>query len=80
LDVDWDGDFWADHDEDCHGTIDSEELREEYPDGYRWSCCNMLGGGGKENDENVEVDEDKIKGCQTGPHRVNETAKRLKRK
>jgi hypothetical protein len=37
--VNWDSDFWADHDEDCHGTIDTEENREEFPEGFIWSCC-----------------------------------------
>ena len=29
-----DEDFWTDHDEDCHGEIDTEEMREEYPEGF----------------------------------------------
>ncbi|KAH7014231.1 uncharacterized protein B0I36DRAFT_369210 [Microdochium trichocladiopsis] len=48
------GDFWADHDEDCHGIIDSKELREEYPDGYLWTCCGETGSH---------------PGCQIGPHK-----------
>ena len=43
LDIDWDGDFWADWDEDCHGYIDTEERREEYPEGFIYSCCNQDG-------------------------------------
>lgn len=31
LEVDVYGDFWADHDEDCHGEIDTEEMRKDYP-------------------------------------------------
>ncbi|KXJ87504.1 hypothetical protein Micbo1qcDRAFT_197820 [Microdochium bolleyi] len=49
------GDFWADHDEDLHGRIDSEELREEYPDGYLWTCCAETGSH---------------PGCQRGPHKT----------
>ncbi|EJT69656.1 hypothetical protein GGTG_12540 [Gaeumannomyces tritici R3-111a-1] len=49
-----DGDFWADHDERCHGTIDSEWAREEYPEGFIWSCCDKIGVGAE--------------GCQTGAH------------
>lgn len=30
MEIDWDGDFWADHDEDCHGRI--EDQKEEYPE------------------------------------------------
>ncbi|KAK8192840.1 uncharacterized protein BKA78DRAFT_367860 [Phyllosticta capitalensis] len=37
LDV-WD-DFWADHDEDVHGTIDTDKMRENFPDGFVYSCC-----------------------------------------
>ncbi|PVH96153.1 hypothetical protein DM02DRAFT_599716 [Periconia macrospinosa] len=54
LDVDDDDDFWADHDEDIHGIIDSDELREQYPEGYTWSCCGERGGTSE--------------GCERGPH------------
>ncbi|CAN8101493.1 unnamed protein product [Discula destructiva] len=43
LDEDSSGDFWADHDEDCHGDIDTEEMRMEFPEGFVWDCCNKLG-------------------------------------
>ncbi|KAI0436694.1 hypothetical protein F4803DRAFT_566649 [Xylaria telfairii] len=43
LEVDYEGDAWADHDEDCHGTIDTDENRLEYPEGFRWSCCGKVG-------------------------------------
>lgn len=33
MEPDYEGDSWADHDEDCHGTINSNALRREYPDG-----------------------------------------------
>jgi hypothetical protein len=52
LETDDEGDFWADHDEDCHGRI--EDLREEFPEGFIWSCCNARGG---ESD-----------GCEIGHH------------
>jgi hypothetical protein len=41
--VDEDGDFWADHDERCHGTIDTDEMREQYPEGFVWDCCDEPG-------------------------------------
>jgi len=64
MEVDWDGDFWADHDEDCHGPIDNESNREEYPEGFIWTCC----------DKNGEVE-----GCKIGRHREEpETVKRLR--
>lgn len=28
--------FWDDHDDDCHGPRDSDESREEYPEGFVW--------------------------------------------
>ncbi|KAI4284986.1 MAG: hypothetical protein L6R38_001001 [Xanthoria sp. 2 TBL-2021] len=41
--VDYDGDAWADHDEDWHGTIDSEEMRREFPEGFIYPCCDKNG-------------------------------------
>lgn len=38
-----DEDFFADHDEDCHGIIDTDEMREEYPDGFIYECCDRNG-------------------------------------
>jgi len=43
MEPDYDSDFWADHDEDCHGTIDSDFCRKEYPEGFIWDCCNKIG-------------------------------------
>jgi hypothetical protein len=43
MEVDYEGDFWADHDEDCHGEIDTEEMREEFPEGFFWTCCRRAG-------------------------------------
>lgn len=57
LQVDWDGDFWADHDEECHGRI--ADLEDEYPEGFKWSCCDELG-----NEE----------GCEVGKHVPNHHA------
>ncbi|CAI6025970.1 unnamed protein product [Clonostachys chloroleuca] len=34
---------WDDHDDDCHGEIDSDYMREEHPEGYIWSCCDKNG-------------------------------------
>ncbi|PNP56209.1 hypothetical protein THARTR1_03734 [Trichoderma harzianum] len=56
LEVYEDDDFWADHDEDCHGIIDSDEMREEFPEGFKWSCCNETG---------------EAKGCQRGRHQAD---------
>ncbi|KAK3291413.1 uncharacterized protein B0H64DRAFT_435768 [Chaetomium fimeti] len=43
LEPDYDGDFWADHDERCHGVIDTDRMREDFPDGFVWDCCEKLG-------------------------------------
>lgn len=42
----------GDHDEDCHGTIDSNWARREYPGGFTWTCCGEKG--------------DETKGCTSG--------------
>jgi hypothetical protein len=51
LDVDYDADIWADHDERCHGTIDTAEMRKDYPEGFVWDCCEKDG-----NEEGCELD------------------------
>lgn len=57
MEVDYDNDTWADHEENVHGTIDSKEKREECPQGFIWDCCEEPG------DE---------PGCVVGPHRQEE--------
>jgi hypothetical protein len=37
------GDFFADHDEDCHGRIDDDSTEAEYPEGHQWVCCEQPG-------------------------------------
>ena len=32
-------DFWADHDERCHGRCSSFIDDPDYVDGFMWSCC-----------------------------------------
>ncbi|KAJ5833773.1 hypothetical protein N7474_002084 [Penicillium riverlandense] len=34
-----DYDAFVDHDEDCHGTIDSDEMRKEFPENFIYECC-----------------------------------------
>lgn len=43
LEVDYEGDFWADSEEQTFGPHDTEENREHYPHGFVWDCCNELG-------------------------------------
>jgi hypothetical protein len=42
-DLEVDSDEWPDHDENCHGQIDTKPNRSDRPDGFRWSCCDELG-------------------------------------
>lgn len=43
LEVDAEGDFWADEDEDVHGRIGTMKRRCEYPEGFYWTCCGNSG-------------------------------------
>jgi hypothetical protein len=62
---DYDGDFWADHDEDCHGEIDTDDMRKDFPEGFIWSCCEKSG---------------EEKGCRVSVHRPDvEGGKRRRR-
>ncbi|KAF2734513.1 hypothetical protein EJ04DRAFT_436920, partial [Polyplosphaeria fusca] len=58
LKIDYGGDFWDAHDEDRDGIIDSEEIRDKYPQGFDWSCCYKNG---------------KTAGRIVGKHRPDET-------
>jgi hypothetical protein len=68
LEVDFDSGFWADHDEDCHGSIDTDEMRKEFPDGFIWDCCDKHGAGGKELEPFDGPLEENYKGFNKGPH------------
>ena len=52
MELDEEGDFWADD----YGDVDTSENREEYPDGFTWTCCEQPG---------LEP------GCQLGRHESN---------
>lgn len=41
--LDYDGDFWADHDDDCHGNPEDFIDAEDYAEGFIYSCCQKLG-------------------------------------
>ncbi|KAH7305070.1 hypothetical protein BKA65DRAFT_203576 [Rhexocercosporidium sp. MPI-PUGE-AT-0058] len=41
--LDYDGDFWADHDEDCHGDPASFEDDSDFGGGFIWPCCKSDG-------------------------------------
>ncbi|KAG8674850.1 hypothetical protein FPOAC2_00887 [Fusarium poae] len=56
LEADYDAHVWDDHDESCHGTIDSKEMRKEHPEGFTWTCCDK---GGSEA------------GCKVGKHEAD---------
>jgi len=38
-----DYEMFEDHDEECHGAIDSREMQDEFPENYIWSCCDGTG-------------------------------------
>ena len=44
--VDWNSDFWADHDENCHGPIEGFQDDPDMAEGFIWSCCEKLGDEG----------------------------------
>jgi hypothetical protein len=58
-----DYEFFVDHDEDCHGVIDSSEMRKEFPEGFIYACCDRTG---------------KEEPCTVDWHREYEPSKRLK--
>ncbi|KAF4625133.1 hypothetical protein G7Y89_g13036 [Cudoniella acicularis] len=41
--VDYEGDFWADHDEDCHDLIRDLEDDPDFAKGFMWTCCEKNG-------------------------------------
>ncbi|PVH96150.1 hypothetical protein DM02DRAFT_675014 [Periconia macrospinosa] len=46
-------DYWDDHDEEIHGVIDTDDFRDEHPQGFNWTCCERTGEKG---------------GCRRGRH------------
>lgn len=34
---------FADHDENCHGPMDTPENRRDFPEGFTWTCCEADG-------------------------------------
>ncbi|KAF4422861.1 hypothetical protein CFRS1_v001323 [Colletotrichum fructicola] len=61
LEPDYDDDTWADHDERCHGPIDTAENREMYLEAFKWECCDEPGDA---------------EGCQRGAHRASESVEK----
>lgn len=49
--ADYESETWWDHDEDCHGRI--SDLEDEYPEGFKYSCCDRVGT---------------VEGCRIGTH------------
>jgi hypothetical protein len=41
--VNYDSDFWADHDVDCDGPYESFEDDSDFQEGFYWSCCDNVG-------------------------------------
>ncbi|KAK7032773.1 hypothetical protein R3P38DRAFT_770695 [Favolaschia claudopus] len=48
-----DDEKFVDWDEDCHGPMDCDENRRQFPENFLWSCCEADGMSG---------------GCATGKH------------
>lgn len=55
LEVDESEDFWADHDSDP----DTEFNRDEFPEGFKWDCCEQKG-------------DSEEPGCKRGPHQAED--------
>ena len=41
--MDEEGSFWDDWEDDRFGEMDTEENREQYPEGFKWTCCGSNG-------------------------------------
>jgi hypothetical protein len=55
---------FADHDENCHGPMDTPENRRDFPEGFTWTCCDGDGTA---------------PGCVVGEHKPIEVSKKRKR-
>jgi hypothetical protein len=53
--LDYESEFWADHDERCHGPMDSFFDDPDYADGFLWDCCQESGSN---------------EGCKSTKHRT----------
>ncbi|KAF7773193.1 hypothetical protein Agabi119p4_5360 [Agaricus bisporus var. burnettii] len=62
LEVDEDG--FADHDEDVHGPMDTEENRAAFPENFIWTCCDATGNG---------------QGCVQGDHQPSTGSRKRRR-
>ncbi|CAL5871770.1 uncharacterized protein PFLUO_LOCUS6023 [Penicillium psychrofluorescens] len=58
-----DDEAFADHDENCHGIIDTDEMRQEFPENFIYQCCDRNGAE---------------EPCENDWHREKETFKKLK--
>ena len=56
MEIDPDSEVWGDWEEVRDGQMDTEENREEYPEGFYWPCCDEKG--------------DSEAHCATGPHKA----------
>ncbi|KAK4561086.1 hypothetical protein LTR86_005041 [Recurvomyces mirabilis] len=62
--VDYQSDFWADHDDDCHGDPETLHDEPDYADGFIWTCCDGVGD---------------VPGCVVTVHNAVRTPKRARR-
>ncbi|KAK5651495.1 hypothetical protein OQA88_11949 [Cercophora sp. LCS_1] len=42
-DMEADYDLWPDHDEDCHGPVETSYNKRNYPEKFMWNCCDRYG-------------------------------------
>ncbi|KAH6917113.1 hypothetical protein BKA70DRAFT_1417888 [Coprinopsis sp. MPI-PUGE-AT-0042] len=63
-DLEIDPEGFVDWDEACHGPMDTSENRLEYPQEFKWSCCEEDGSS---------------RGCVQGQHKPMEVTKKRKR-
>lgn len=42
---DYASEFWADHDENCHGPYESFTDDPDFAEGFMWDCCEKRGDG-----------------------------------
>ncbi|KAF8310306.1 hypothetical protein DL93DRAFT_2084704 [Clavulina sp. PMI_390] len=79
IDVDWSSGTWADWDEDCHGPMDTEENQDEYPDGFKWTCCDTTKGSMYCGYDRATGEEFERDGCRVGRHQTGAEGSKKRR-
>lgn len=69
LDVDWSSGRWKYHREERDGPIDSDVMRQRFPERYVWSCCGTAGdvrNSGCRSGHHAEPGYSEKRVCQSG--------------